>query len=585
MQVRKIATVLCLIFMMSILMMGCSDVKNDIADDRLEAEQSEDTTGQEENEITEEENQEAITEEENVDPEKVPSEEEQTDVDESREERIPITQAEFITEEEMQQKVRKRLKKDTVKTVYKESYQDAVSKIIESYKKKKEYTMDAPLFLLNPYGTMEQGLYVYYHSEEACKVGYSVYVDNEAIPEFQSDLVTSQEIETEHEGMFLGLMPGMKNYLMITETDAAGDLIDYKVFCVNLEKTKVTTQVLYAEGENNATKKLSEGVFWLLGSQDSQETGIPMVDENGVKRLVLTTDGPVNSDIEKVSEYLVYPKDQKTLVVLDRFGKADYLYSLGDYVYENDLRYSENTGCLYLIASDTTRDTKADVVLSVNLGNGDVKLVMDFAPLFSDNQETGLGLNSLDFFGDQQLLVSSAGLSSIFCIDEINGNPKIEYIIAGGHDWANTEYNSLNYQAIGSFDPFVNQSTIQVTTEDKRLIDGQYYITMQSSSVACDSYYKIFVDENTKTFTLAERKDLSTEQTGQSVQLYDNRLIWLLNQTIQIEDSESESGILKETVFYELDEEGDVLATYRCEESSFAISKVKKMSLSGMWKE
>ena len=109
----------------------------------------------------------------------------------------------------------------------------------------------------------------------------------------------------------------------------------------------------------------------------------------------------------------------------------------------------------------------------------------------------------------------------------------------------------------------MEQSSIQIFTDDKRLIEGQYYIIMYNGKNGC---YKIFVDENTKTFTLAEVIEFNAPEENGSVHMYQSHLIYMVNEDNVTGD------------FGEYNQDGELLASYRIEEEAGIYHKVKKIN-------
>lgn len=625
MQVKRISRMIIIAILLFITVTGCSqkdkdssgeivgDVTNETNEEADITEPPASVTESEENNEAESDTKPGVENQENAESGEKESETSVTDQNEisqdNRSELVKITKAEVIQAETMQKKVLKRIQKKAVKTVYTKKYQKAANYILEQYKKKQKYTLKEPLWIMNPYGTIENGLYLYYTSSEACKVSYTVSVDNEAMQDFHAQLYTSdEEAGKEHEGIIIGLIPGVKNYVTLTETNEENEIIKNKVFCINLEKMPVDQQMIFTDKNKLDTEDLKEGFYVLLSNQSSDTGYLQFIDSSGVKRLKIAVDKAVNMEVEAFGEYLVYPKDSKTFAVMNRLGKAEYIYSLGDFIYENSMTYDENTGYIYMIASDPSRESREDLVLSMNLANGEVKVVMDFVETMpeiyedfldnaktveedtrevsteetgtsepntgeEDNGETNIGdadstirwleLNSLDFLEDNQLVVSSKALSSVICLTNLHEKTKIDYIVSDQSIWQDSSLSNLLYQSIGSFEPFMEQSSIQIFTDDKRLIEGQYYIIMYNGKNGC---YKIFVDENTKTFTLAEVIEFNAPEENGSVHMYQSHLIYMVNEDNVTGD------------FGEYNQDGELLASYRIEEEAGIYHKVKKIN-------
>ena len=66
---------------------------------------------------------------------------------------------------------------DDIDTVYTLDYQNNISDMIEDQKSSQEYTIDDPLIIADPYGTNTTGLYVYFTTDAATELYYTVSAD------------------------------------------------------------------------------------------------------------------------------------------------------------------------------------------------------------------------------------------------------------------------------------------------------------------------------------------------------------------------------------------------------------------------
>ena len=431
-----------------------------------------------------------------------------------------IETAKVSSAESIKKKILKQLGQESVKTVYTKKYQEAASVVIHQQKEKQSYTLESPLFLLDPYGTIHNGLYLYYSSEEPCQVNYSIYVDHDAIPTFHGTLSTSEVLGTEQEGLIVGLMPGMKNYLVLTETDETGETLRTRVTCIDFASLEVTTQVLLTEEAQNLTEATENSMYLLLTDETANKPSIRFLDEANVKRLEIELQQPTNLEVEVAKQGLIFPKDVNTLIVMNRLGEVVRFLPIGEYKYRRGLTYNESTNCVYLIATPNTKKETSEIILSVNLETGESTTIFDSSVI---TEQTGIVANfeSLDFYNEHQLLVNSEVTSSIFCIDIRMGANELKYIISDNPEWNKTDF--VVFQGIGNFESLKNQKQIEVDTKDKRLIEGQYYMTMINQLDNKNVYYKIFVDENTQTFTLANMEDVNeSPYTGYQLESEEN---------------------------------------------------------------
>ena len=77
---------------------------------------------------------------------------------------------------------------------------------------------------------------------------------------------------------------------------------------------------------------------------------------------------------------------------------------------------------------------------------------------------------------ENDILVSSKDLSSIFRINDIYDNPNINCIISEEGLWKDTIYKDLLLHKIGEFETHLGQTDIKVMAEDKDLMPGQFFV-------------------------------------------------------------------------------------------------------------
>ena len=597
---KRRSVILCMLFIVCITVISCSSKNqnsqgdildkeaSELSDSSLSQDEEDISTGNESDLLESEDemnsNHDSEVSEEN---QSIPQDDmlqlsdEKEEPENSIEELTEITKLNFLRSSDFQKKVLKRMEKKSVNTVYTKAYQKAAFKELQQLKKK-EYTFDSPLLIENPFGTIENGMYFYYMSEEPCNVNYSVYVDHEAMQVFRAQLYSDDKNQpvTEHEGTLIGLIPGVKNYIVLEEVDANDVVVNEKVYCINLSNNEISGQMLYLQDYNELEQpeEFRQDFFMLFQNAEAENGNIVLIDHHGVRRLTLLTDEAVNMDLNKIDDYLIYPKDSKKIVVIDRLGHASYIYSLGNYRYENGLVYNPSNGLVYMTASDIQRESRSDLVLSLNLSNGEIKEVIDFTvelsellqleESFTTDTKHWIELNSIDLINDNKLLVSSKAMSSVFCISNLQENGVIDYIISDQSNWENTSHAKFLYQSIGSFEAFINPNSMQVYFGDKRLIDGQYYIVMYDAN---QRYYQVFVDENTQTFTLANKLEFDNALSRGSVYVYEDSLIYMI-------DAIDDVAIFGE---YTKDEKDSTI--YTIEEDAKDYLKVEKNNFSGIW--
>ena len=191
--------------------------------------------------------------------------------------RVEYVKPEIITAKSMYKKVAKKLKVKKPE-VYSMKYQKAAKSIIDKYKKNGKYTVDAPLLIVNPYGTNTTGLYIYFKHKFRVNTKYTVNVkeidgkENIKGGDFSGSLYTNTTGMplAEQEGLIIGMVPGEKNYVSVYIYDENNKMIAKAGYKLDIpESETVTMKTLDATHDREVTQ-LSEGLYSVFGLDDNE---------------------------------------------------------------------------------------------------------------------------------------------------------------------------------------------------------------------------------------------------------------------------------------------------------------------------
>lgn len=237
-----------------------------------------------------------------------------------------------------------------------------------------------------------------------------------------------------------------------------------------------------------------------------------------------------------------------------------------------------------------------DIILRLDTEDGTVEEVLDLEDLFgsykesctenSDGELDWMHINTIQWMGEEEILLSSRETSSIIKIGDIYGSPQIDYIISDPAVWENTDYSSYVLEKDGDFPSQAGQHSITYV-EDSSLPEGQYYIYMFNNNIGVSEtrpefdwtvipgvqdsasdgtasyFYKYLVDEEKGTYQLTERFELPYSGYVSSVQEIGNNIV-------------ADSGM--QGVFGEYDSSGELIRSFTMEKESF-IYRVYKYNL------
>ena len=494
--------------------------------------------------------------------------------------------------------------------VYNVDAQAAIAEDLES--QKDGQTLAAPLVAYNPFGTNSQSLYVYFTTEEEATVEYTVSISDEAFAAIDDATLTADSIAdftrsvnggesaTEFEFSLYGLVPNAENTVTITATYEGGDVETTTFVCDMCDVIgDEELQLVATDGESDA--ELEGGLYAHLGNEHSVGNEvISFYDNDGILRGEIPLVGRSQRLIfEDGLMYFNYSYFDFT--AMNELGQVVKDYTLDEegirrYRIHHD--YISNGDYLFILGTDNFSDTIEDLVYFLNKETGEVDYILDMGDLMGSYKEQAIAcnlendgdadedghtvdwihINTVQWMGDDSLLLSCREISSIIKVSDVFGEPYIDYIISSKEYWEGTEYEDLVLDQDGEFTVQGGQHSITYE-EDDGLEDGQYYIYMYNNNIGYSQdftsdfdyasvgltvasttsdeegvysyYYKYLVDEDADTFSLADSFEVPYSGLFSSVQELDSNIV-------------VDSGyIADETAEYgEYDEDGELIRSY-----------------------
>lgn len=431
-----------------------------------------------------------------------------------------------------------------IENVYTADYQDMADDKLEQEKSRSSATEDDMFVTEDPYGTNTTSLYVYFTTDDAVAVSYTVHADG--YTDFTRDAYQESQYIKTHKFQLLGLIPGEKNTVAITLTDADGKSRTHAIehrgaSLLGNEEVQLEKTVAADSGED-----LGGGLYAILGNDSDEQDFMFYYDTNGVlrgeipvlyyrsHRLLFDDDG-----------LMWFSASTHHMVAMNRLGKLEKIYDLGsDYILHHDYALDSN-GDIVLLATELGRDDNAvqDQVIKLSTSTGSVTRLVDFGELFADykastthagtdesdsnakNRWDWLHCNTIQLLDDGSALFSARETSTIIKVDDLESDPTLDYMIGEPSVWAGTDEASSFLTKSGDFSDTGGQHSITYVADDS-LPDGQYYMYMfdnnfgtsltrpdfdwsvidgisteLSSDTANSRYRKYLVNENAGTYT------------------------------------------------------------------------------------
>ena len=493
--------------------------------------------------------------------------------------RVEYARPEIISAKDMYKKIAKKLKEKKPE-VYSVKYQKAAKSIIDKYKKNGKYTVDAPLLIVNPYGTNTTGLYIYFKHKFRVNTKYTVNVkeidgkENIKGGDFSGSLYTNTTGMplAEQEGLIIGMIPGEKNYVSVYIYDENNKMIAKAGYKLDIPESKTVTMKTLNVTQDREVSQLSEGLYSVFGLDDAgrKDKHILFYDNNGVIRaeLPLVKGGDAaETNIGLIDDKLFYAVDSRRFALVDRFGKVEKLIGLEDgAVSFGDMDL--NTAIRKAVTFSKRKGN--DGIYSVDILEGKSKEIINFNKLFAAYYKKGgskLKFTSVQFINDNDIIVSEKNTSSVIRINNVFRNPSIKAVISGTEE-LKSAYEKVFYSKDGDFVSQKRQNTAYVDRSEK-LGKRQYHVMVFNNNTGGRNsfYYKYIVNEEKMTYSLENTMELPYSSDGGNLSL---------NQGYLIAASTGEGG------FEEYNPDGYRLASFTFKDGKNAY-RVFKHSMKGSW--
>ena len=370
-------------------------------------------------------------------------------------------------------------KLESNETLYDTARHTEVYDRMEAMKDAEEYTEDSPLVIWNPYGVNTLSLYVYFETEVPMTASYRISPQSNEIPTFSAVPEGGSEYTKTHEYLLVGLAPEQSNRVTVTLRDEEGN-DKVRTFWVTVGSLLGTESKKLDVRKNTNTAALSTGYYAHFGNETGKQEVVLFYDNDGVLRGEIPILSGSSKRLLFYENRMYFNISDTKITALDRFGRAERIYTLEGYTIGHDYILDEAQKKLLVLASKAGDGEAAkganDRVVAIDLISGEVKEVLDMGILLKEYKEAcepteegvleWLNLNSIQLMAEGGVLLGSRETSAIFKVIDIYGVPVLEYIIGEPLLWANTGYEDLLLAKDGSFDSFFGANTLTYGREE-----------------------------------------------------------------------------------------------------------------------
>lgn len=496
-------------------------------------------------------------------------------------------------------------------TYYDTAVQERLSGALDSLKTSMAWTATTPLAVLNPFGTASNELYLYFQTDVATKVSYTIHVEDESIPDYTAYAAdaSGQEYTRTHEFQIIGLVPGETNQVTMTISGSWGNARQIVSFTVDMPETRsgYATRLETTDGTSETAQ--SGGLFAMMRVNGYLGYGF-FYDNDGILRYEMVLEGFGLDRLLFDGDEIVTCVSSSKLARINGLGRVTRVYDLDGYELHHDIGFGAD-GEVLALAEVTDGETVEDRVLSIDLESGEVSEILDFTQVMQGyfamtrpvtptddffwqaGEWDWIHLNSLQYMPeDDSLIVSSRETSTIIKVANIHSEPTLEWLAGDSRFWADTPYADLCLTPVGDFVPQYGQHCVELLDRES---DGVYTLVIYNNnywslntrddfeldvadSVGTDLYgdgsetsqvYTYRIDENAGTFELVDSFDVPYSSIVSDGVHCDNSDNWVVN-----------SGVAM--VFGEYDPDGVLIREYKydCTMQNY---RTFKYDMTGFW--
>ena len=496
-------------------------------------------------------------------------------------------------------------------TYYDTAVQERLAGALDSLKASMTWTATTPLAVLNPFGTASNELYLYFQTDVATKVSYTIHVEDEDIPDYTAYAAdaSGQEYSRIHEFQIIGLVPGETNQVTMTISGSWGNARQIVSFTVEMPETRsgYATKLEVTDGSSDAAQ--AGGLFAMMRVNGYLGYGF-FYDNDGILRYEMVLEGYGLDRMLFDGNEIITCVSSSKLARINGLGEVTQVYDLEGYELHHDIGFGAD-GEVLALAEEVDGETVEDRVLSIDLESGEVSEILDFTQVMQGyfdmtrpvtptddffwqaGEWDWIHLNSLQYMPeDDSLIVSSRETSTIIKVTGIHSAPAVDWLAGDSRFWADTPYADLCLTQVGDFVPQYGQHCVELLAQEG---DGVYTLVIYNNNywslntrddfemevadtVGTDLYgdgsetsqvYIYRIDENARTFELADSFDVPYSSIVSDGVHCDNSDNWVVNSGVSM-------------VFGEYDPEGVLIREYKydCTMQNY---RTFKYDMTGFW--
>lgn len=384
-------------------------------------------------------------------------------------------------------------------TYYDEGVQERLHQVVEELKNNSdlEWTASMPLAILNPYGTGSNGLYLYFETDMATSVSYTVHVDG--LTDFTAEAAdaSGKDYTRTHEFQLIGLVPGEVNEVTLTISGKWGNTRQTIHFTVDMPETRsgYATQLEVTEGESAAAQ--ADGLFAMMRVNGYLGYGF-FFDNDGVMRYEMVLEGYGLDRVLFCGDEILTCVSSSKLARINGLGQVTWVCDLGGYDLHHDIGWGAD-GEVLALAEERGNDTVEDRLLSIDTETGEVTELVNFSTFLQEyyditrpvspsddffwqaGEQDWIHLNSLQYMPESDsVILSSRETSTILKVADLHGEPALDWLAGDKRVWEGTAYEDACLAQVGDFVPQYGQHCVEYYADGEE--EGVYYLSLYNNN-------------------------------------------------------------------------------------------------------
>ncbi len=509
--------------------------------------------------------------------------------------------------------------------IYTAEFQSLVREKINGLISANTYTEDNPLVIYNPFLTNSQSLYVYFETEEAYAVSYSVHTPEADYEDFGAFTVPHRpDTSKVHEFQIIGLIPSETNMITLRMMDINGVVKIRRFYFYNENavaasaielKTEQGTKEVENEDKTFSTvpasnEQAAEGMFVVFPAANEVSPYLRFYDNDGVQRCEIPLETYGTKRMLILDDLIFFKVSAEKFVGINRLGEVVKIITDENYSFGDDYCFDKNNDILVL-ASDKRQASVDDCIIRINRVTSEITELVDLGDLLpeykvkcekKDGVQDWLSLNSIALVEGNRVMVSGDKTDTIIKIRRLYNDPKITFMIGNPEEFKNTPYTTLFAQEDNEFE--MHHGLNMITYQPYDLIrETRHYICLLHNNEDFEYekrqehyayYYRYLVDDAeggedaqgsvrlVDSFVLPEVGD------NGSIQWYGDHLLFATDKKAEFYEYDNEFQLItkysyKEPVVEKTEEEKEHEEDFPPADATVAFLRVEKIDVTGYY--